>query len=346
MVWIFAWLASVVRIFALSGDPAGLALENLALRQQLGILQRGKKPVLRNRDRFFWILLHRFWPRWKEACVLVRPATIVGWHWAGFRCFWGWKSRKRPGRPALDPEIRGLIHRMASENPRWGAPRIHGELLKLGFRISERTVQRHVPRRPAPPGAGQSWKAFLANHRDHITAMDFFAVPTWRFQVLHGLAILRHGRREIVHLAVTAHPTADWVKQQLREAFPFDEAPGYLVFDRDTIFGAVRGFVETLGIRPKITSFRSPWQNGAMERLVGSLRRDLLDHVIVRDEAHLLRLLKEYQAYYHKDRTHLGLGKECPHGRPVDSRAGPRSRVVALPRVGGLHHRYVWDPAA
>ena len=176
--------------------------------------------------------------------------------------------------------------------------------------------------------------------------MDFFVVPTWNFLALYGLAILRHGRREIVHLAVTAHPTAAWVKQQLREAFPFDDAPRYLIFDRDVIFGAVKALVASLGIQPKITSFRSPWQNGAMERLVGSLRRDLPDHVIVRDEAHLLRLLKAYQAYYHQDRTHLGLEKECPHGRPVESRAGPESKVIALSRVGGLHHRYTWDSAA
>lgn len=216
----------------------------------------------------------------------------MSWHRAEFRIIWRWKSRKRAGRPSLKPDLRDLIHRMASENPRWGAPRIHGELLKLGFRVSERTVQRYLPKRPAPPGAGQSWRTFLANHRDHLAAMDFFVVPTWSFRMLYGLAILRHGRREIVHLAVTAHPTAAWVKQQLREAFPFDDAPRYLIFDRDVIFGAVKGFIASMGIQLKVTSFRSPWQNGAMERFVGSLRRDLLDHVLVRDEAHLLRLLK------------------------------------------------------
>lgn len=346
MAWIFGWLISAVRILVLRRDSAELVLENLALRQQLAVLQRGKRPILRSRDRAFWVLLHRLWPRWREACVLVKPATVVSWHRAGFRAFWTWKSKKRSGRPSVNPELRDLIRRMASENPRWGAPRVHGELLKLGFRVSERTVLRHLPRRPAPPGSAQSWRTFLANHRDHLAAMDFFVVPTWNFRMLYGLAILRHGRREIVHLAVTAHPTAAWVKQQLREAFPFDDAPRYLIFDRDVIFGAVKGFVTSMGIQPKVTSFRSPWQNGAMERLVGNLRRDLLDHVIVRDEAHLLRLLKAYQAYYHHDRTHLGLRKECPHGRPAESRAGPASKVIALPRVGGLHHRYIWDSVA
>lgn len=346
MSWLMGWLTAIIRAFFRQGGPAQLAIENLALRQQLAVLQRGKKPGLMNRDRAFWVLLHRLWPGWRAACVLVKPATVIGWHRAGFRAFWRWKSRKRSGRPPVNPELRGLIRRMAFENPRWGAPRIHGELLKLGFQLSERTVLRYLPKRSASPGSTQSWRTFLANHRDHLAAMGFFIVPTWNFRTLYGLAILRHGRREIVHLAVTAHPTAAWVKQQLREAFPFDTAPRYLIFDRDTIFGAVKGLVASMGIQPKVTSFRSPWQNGAMERFVGSLRRDLLDHVIVRDEGHLLRLLKAYQAYYHEDRTHLGLGKECPHGRSVASRAGPESKVMAMPRVGGLHHRYTWDSAA
>lgn len=321
----------------------GLLLENLALRQQVSVLKRGSKPRLRARDRAFWILLSRLWPRWKEVCVIVKPATVVSWHRAGFQIFWKWKSRVRPGRPPVNFELRTLIRRMASENPYWGAPRIHGELIKLGFRVSERTVQRYLPRRPTPPQAGQSWKTFLVNHRDHIAAMDFFAVPTWNFRNIYGLVIMHHGRRRILHLNVTAHPTADWVKQQLREAFPFDEVPRYLIFDRDTIFGAVKGFVATLGIQAKMTSYRSPWQNGVMERLIGSLRRDMLDHVIVHNEVHLLRLLKEYQAYYHQDRTHLGLGKESPLGRLSEVRAGPEAKVIAYPRIGGLHHRYGWS---
>jgi len=235
---------------------------------------------------------------------------------------------------------------MAAENPTWGAPRIHGELLKLDFRISERSVQRLLPKRSGAPGSAQTWRTFLSNHREHIAAMDFFTVPTWDFRLLYGLVVLHHGRREILHLNVTSHPTAAWVRQQLREAFPFEAAPRYLIFDRDRIFQAVRPFVESLGISPKIIAFRSPWQNGVAERFVGSLRRDLLDHIIVRDEAHLLRLLKAYQAYYHADRTHLGLEKDSPHGRPEEARAGPVSKVAALPRVGGLHHRYTWKQAA
>ena len=328
------------------GDVADLAAENLALRQQLGVLQRGKNPRFQKRDRAFWALLFRLWPRWKDACLLVKPATVVAWHRQGFRLFWKLKSRPGPGRPTLQPEIQSLLRRMALENPRWGAPRIHGELMKLGFRVSERTVQKYMPKRLAPQGGGQSWKTFLANHRDHLAAMDFLTVPTWDFRQLYALVVIRHGRREIVHLNVTAHPTADWVKQQLREAFPFNEIPRYLIFDRDRIFQAVKSCVEAMGIKPKVISFRSPWQNGVTERYVGTLRRDLLDHIIVRDEAHLLRLLKNYLPYYHRDRTHLRLGKDSPHGRLVETRPGPESKVVSLPRVGGLHHRYAWDHAA
>ncbi|HJU84172.1 MAG TPA: integrase core domain-containing protein [Holophagaceae bacterium] len=346
MPWIFDWILSLLLLCSSSGGWSDLALENLALRQQLGALQRGKKPALRRRDRAFWVLLARLWPRWESACVVVKPSTVTAWHRQGFRLFWRWRSRKRSGRPPAHPEIRALIRRMAEENPSWGAPRIHGELLKLGFKVSERTVLRYMPKRPRRPGSDQTWKTFLSNHREHLAAMDFFAVPTWDFRMLYGLVVLRHGRREVAHVHVTAHPTAAWVKQQLRQAFPFEEAPRYLVFDRDTIFGAVKGCVEAMGIRPKVTSFRSPWQNGAVERFIGTLRRDLLDHVIVKDEAHLLRLLKEYLAYYHQDRTHLGLGKDSPRGRPIEPRAGPGPKVVALPRVGGLHHRYTWSDAA
>ena len=235
---------------------------------------------------------------------------------------------------------------MAEENPLWGAPRIHGELLKLGLVVSERTVSRWMPRRPPDQRRAQTWRTFLENHKDVLAAMDFLVVPTWNFRQRYVLVILEHGRRVIRHLNVTTNPTAAWVKQQLREAFPYDEVPRYLLFDRDATFGAVKGFVAAMGITPKQTSPRNPWQNGHCERVIGTLRRDLLDHVVVLGEDHLRRLLKGYLSYYHQDRTHLGLGKDSPRGRPMDHGPGARGQIVAERRCGGLHHRYRWGQVA
>lgn len=280
--------------------------------------------------------------------MVVKPATVIHWHRAGFHLFWRWKSRQKgnAGRPSISGDLRVLIRRMARENPLWGARRIHGELLRLGFHLSERSVQRWMPRRIPDPRRTQTWKAFLDNHREVLAAMDFLVVPTWDFGLIYVLVILHHGRRMVLHLNATRNPTAEWVRQQLREAFPFDEIPKYLIFDRDTIFASLKTFIQSLGITPKQTSFRSPWQNGACERFIGTLRRELLDHVIVLDEQHLMRLLKSYLAYYHKDRTHLALGKESPvPGRDSPIPPGPVN-VVALARCGGLHHRYERATAA
>lgn len=273
-------------------------------------------------------------------------ATVVAWQRAGFRLYWRAKSKKRPGRPSTRAEVVAAIRRLAMENPLWGAPRIHGELRMLGVKVSQATVARLVRRRPSPGAKRQSWRAFLHNHREHIAGMDFFTVPTATFRQLYGLVILRHGRREVAHVNVTAHPTAAWVTQQLREAFPEDTTPRYLVFDRNTIFGATKDLIRRLGIEPKVTGLRCPWQNGAMERFIGTLRRELLDHVIVRNEAHLNRLLREFVRYYHEDRTHLGLEKETPAHRPRDATPIENADMRAEPRLGGLHHRYRWDRAA
>jgi putative transposase len=276
----------------------------------------------------------------------VKPETVIHWHRLGFKLFWRWKSRVSVGRPKVDPEVRDLIRRMAFENPFWGAPRIHAELVKLGFYICERSVQRWIPKRLFDPKRVQSWRNFLDNHREVLSAMDFMVVPTWNFGLLYVLVILDHGRRVIRHFNVTAHPTAKWVRQQLREAFPFDDIPKYLIFDRDTTFGAVKGFIESMGIKPKVTSYHCPWQNGACERVIGTLRRDLFHHVIVINEEHLRRLLKDYLRYYHDDRTHLALNKDSPHPREAEIRLSDDSEVIALPRCGGLHHRYTWHEAA
>ncbi len=298
--------------------------------------------MLANIDKLFWIAGRRFWSHWKGSLLIVSPEAVVRWHRAGFRAYWTWRSRHQVvcGRKRISKELRDLIFKMVTENPTWGAPRIHGELLKLGFDLSERTVSRWVLRAPRDPEAARRWKAFLSNHREVIAAMDFFSVPTVTFGLLYCFFMIGHDRRRILHFGVTRHPTSAWVVQQLREAFPYDSSHKYLIFDRDTKFSAeVMMAVRAMGSEPIRTSFKSPWQNGAAERWVGSCRRDLLDHVIALNEAHLKRLVSEYIRYYHEDRTHLGLGKDTPHGRP-SSVETPHSHVVKFPRVGGLHHRY------
>jgi putative transposase len=237
--------------------------------------------------------------------------------------------------------LRELIFRMVSENSTWGAPRIHGELKMLGFDISERTVLRWMRKAPRNPEPAKRWSAFLHNHREAIAAMDFFTVPTLAFDVLYCFFVIAHGRRLILQCNVTKHPTSAWVIQQLRETFPYDSAPSYLIFDRGSYFNdEVIETVKCIGIEPKRTSFRSPWQNGVAERWVGTCRRDLLDHVIVVNERHLKRLVHEYIRYYHDDRTHLALAKGTPAGRETERHQGSSRRVMSTPKLGGLHHRY------
>jgi transposase InsO family protein len=331
---------------ALARSRRSLVLENLALRQQLATLSHhGRRPKLVTVDRLFWVALRELWPGWVNALTIVKPATVVDWHRRAFRTYWRHVSRKQ-GRPPIDAGLRELIERMVKEN-RWGAPRIHGELLKLGFRVSERTVSRYVrlaqPRRPP----STTWKTFLANHREVLAAMDFFVVPTVTFRLLYVLLVIQHDRRNVLHVNVTAHPTAVWVIQQLREAFPFETAARLLLLDRDSIFSTeVCDALRRIGVQPVRTADQSPWQNGVAERWIGTCRRELLDHVIVLNEEHLRRLLQEFLAYYHADRTHLSLGKDPPSRRAVDSQPSPTARVLSLPRVGGLHHRYEWAEAA
>ena len=245
------------------------------------------------------------------------------------------------GRRCVNRELRELIFRMVAENPTWGAPRIHGELKMLGFDIAERTVLRWMRKAPRNPEPAKRWVAFLNNHREAIAAMDFFTVPTLTFGVLYCFFVIAHDRRRILHCNVTSHPTSAWVSQQLREAFPYDSAPKYLIFDRGSSFNAeMIETVKSFGIQPKRTSFRSPWQNGVAERWVGNCRRDLLDHVIVLNKRHLKRLMTEYVRYYHEDRTHLALEKGTPAGREAAKVGEAACRVISMPRLGGLHHRY------
>ena len=321
-----------------------LLLENLALRQQLGVLkQRHPQPRFAALDKLFWVILRRLWPGWKRALILVQLETVVRWHRAGFKLYWTWLSRHRVrmGRRCVSRGLRELIFRMVAENPTWGAPRIHGELKMLGFDISERTVLRWMRRAPRNPEPAKRWAAFLSNHREDIAAIDFFTVPTLTFGVLYCFFVIAHDRRRILHCNAKKYPTSAWVIQQLREAFPYDSAPGYLIFDRGSNFdNEVVTAIKNFGIEPKRTSFRSFSQNGVAERWVGNCRRDLLDHVIVLNERHLKRLMYEYIRYYHDDRTHLGLEKQTPSGREAATNSDADSRVIAMPRLGGLHHRY------
>ena len=321
-----------------------LILENLALRQQLLALN-AKRPRRRlsTVQRLFWIALRRVWSGWKQSLVLVTPRTVVAWHRAGFRLYWRRLSRARPvgGRKPVSPEVQALIFRMAGENPTWGAPRIHGELLKLGFDLSEPTVSRWLQRAPRTPDPAQRWLTFLRNHREAIAAMDFFTVPTLTFGVLYCFFVIAHDRRKILRCNVTRNPSALWIVQQMREAWPYAPAHRFLLFDHDSKFGKdVIASAQDMGRQPVRTAFRSPWQNGVAERWVGSCRRDLLDHVIVLHEQHLKRLMSEYVRYYHQDRTHLGLAKDTPESRSVANRAALGNRICSSPRLGGLHHRY------
>jgi putative transposase len=319
-------------------------LENLTLRQQLTVLkQKHPQPRFAAPDQLFWVMLRWIWPRWKQALILVRPETVVRWHRKGFKFYWTWLSRHRAraGRRCVSRELRELIFRMIAENQTWGAPRIHGELKMLGFDVSERSVLRWMRKAPRSPEPAKRWAAFLSNHREAIAAMDFFTVPMLTFGVLYCFFVIAHDRRRILHFNVTKHPTSTWVIQQLREAFPYDSAPKYLIFDRGPQFNQeVIDTIKSFGIEPKRTGFRSPWQNGVAERWVGNCRRDLLDHVIVVNERHLRRLMSEYLRYYHEDRTHLALAKGTPAGRDVVSEYGVGSKITAMPRLGGLHHRY------
>jgi transposase InsO family protein len=315
-----------------------LEAEILILRHQLNVLQLRmprRRLHLRWIDRALFIWLYRRYPRILDAMSIVRPETVVRWHRKGLAHYWRWKSRSPGGRPRIAREVRDLIRRMSFENPLWGATKIHGELLKLGIAVAQSTVSAYmVPRRDRPL---QTWKTFLRNHMEGIASIDLFVVPTITFQQLFAFLVLGHKRRQLLWFAVTRNPTADWLARQITEAFPWDVAPKYLIRDNDRAFGAVfKARVRAMGIRDRPTSFRSPWQNGLVERLIGSARRECTDHVIVFNEEHLQRILSKYASYYNEVRTHLSLGKDAPCTRPIE-RFGD---IVAEPILGGLHHRY------
>src|SRR5471032_72850 len=314
-----------------------LEAENAVLRHQLIVLRRKVQGRVRltNNDRWFLIQLYRWFPSILNVLTIIRPETLVRWHRAGFRYYWRWKSGSRGGRPQIETDLRALIRQMSMENPLWGAPRIHGELLKLGFEIAQSSVAKYMVKRRGPPGQG--WLTFLRNHAPDIAAMDLFVVPTIGFDLLYAFVIVRLDRRDLVWINVTRNPTAEWVARQITAAFPRDEAPRHLIRDRDRIYGsAVTCRLRSMGIRDKPTAPASPWQNGFVERLIGSIRRECVDHIIVLGEMHLRRVLKSYADYYNCVRTHRSLDKDAPVTRQIQRIGSIKSRAI----LGGLHHHY------
>jgi len=314
-----------------------LEAENLLLRHQLTIALRAS-PRLRllGSDRALLLWMTRLWPSLLDAVRVVQPETVLRWHRAGFKMLWRWKSCHKAGRPKIDHGLRTLIRRMSRENPLWGASRIHGELLMLGFEVAQSTVSKYMVRSGMPPS--QNWKTFLRNHAQAIAAIDLCVVPTLTFDLLFAFLVLGHGRRQLLWFEVTRHPTAEWLARQINEAFPWTSAPAYLVRDNNRAYGHVfTSRVRAMGIRDRPISPGSPWQNGIAERLIGTLRRECLDQVVIFSEMHLRRILSAYAAYYNQARTHMALQKDPPLHRAVQ-RSGA---IFAIPTLAGLHHQYV-----
>jgi transposase InsO family protein len=283
----------------------------------------------------FHIWLYRWFPSTVGALAIVRPETVVRWHRVGFRAYWRWRSRNRVSRPKISAELRALVREMSQANSLWGTPRIHGELLKLGFDVAQSTVAKYMVRRRGPPS--QIWKTFLRNHVPHIGAIDLFVMPTVGFELLYGLMIVRLQRRHLVWINATTNPTANWIARQITEAFPWEQVPRYLIRDRDASKGhAVLRRLAAMGIRDRPTAPRSPWQNGHAERLIGSIRRECLDQLVILGEVHLRRVLAAYAEYYNGLRTHRSLAKDAPLHRIVEYLGATASRPI----LGGLHHQY------
>jgi transposase InsO family protein len=328
----------------LCGAPRRVALENLVLRHQLAVYKRTvTRPKLLSSDRLFWVALSRVWTGWRQALVIMSPNTVLRWQRRRFREYWARPSaRPAAGRPRVSCQIRAFVVRMAQAHSLWGAPRIHGELQMLGIDVAEHTVSRLVPKRRSPPS--QTWRTFLTNHVRDLVSIDFFTVSIARLRVLFVFVVLAHDRRRVLHFNVTEHPTAAWTAQQIVDAFPDDSAQSYLLRDRDSVYGHVfRQRVKGMGVGEVLTAPHSPWQNPFAERLIGSIRRECLNHVLVLGERHLRRTLARYFAYYHRARTHLSLDKDAPHGRPIER--PELGKVIPICEVGGLHHRYVQGAA-
>jgi transposase InsO family protein len=314
-------------------------MELIALRHQVAVYKESvARPKLQPTDRFLWVWLSRLWSGWQETLECVQPRTVIAWQNKRFRDYWRRLSQSgKPGRPIISKEIRELIQDMWTSNPSWGSPRIVGELHKIGIDVAKSTFEKYRPKIRKPPSP--TWKAFLTNHVQDLVSCDFFIVPTATFKVLFVFVILAHDRRRIVHFNITEHPTAQWTAQQIVEAFPWDEAPRYLLRDRDSIYSeAFQERVSHMGIEEVKSAPHSPWQSPSVERLIGSIRRECLNDVIVLNERHLRRILQSYVDYYHNWRTHRSLEMDAPEPRPVQlAEVGP---VRKLPEVGGWHHHY------
>jgi transposase InsO family protein len=334
------WLTHFLALLnALVADRSRLAVENVALRQQITVLKRSvKRAKIDDSDRVFWILMRRMLDSWRDTLLIVEPETVVRWHRKGFGYFWNRKSKLgTQGRPPIDADIIELIRRMSKDNATWGAPRIRSELVLLGHELSESTIAKYMVRHPKPPS--QTWRTFLANHMSVAAACDFFVVPSLTFKPIYCFVVLSHDRRRILHVNVTRHPTDEWTAQQIVEAFPGDEPmPRFLHRDRDSIYGRMfKRKLAALGIEQIVSARKSPWQNPYAERVIGSIRRECTDHIIAIDERHLLQTLRRYATYYNEARCHLSLDGNAPEPRPIEDGLGP---VVVTPHLSGLHHRY------
>lgn len=344
---IVSYLTAFARALVL--PRAKLAARLLAAESQLALcknrIERKKDPQPRFHPAFrvLWVVLSKTWVQWRDYAHLMQPETVKRWHTTAFKCYWRWKSRSQPGRPSITQEMRALIRKLSRENPLWGAGRIRDTLRLLGYEPPcEETVRKYMVRGTNSPAKSTTWLSFLRNHVDASWAMDFFTVVTGNFSVLYVFLVFDHGRRKVVHLATTYHPSMEWVIQQLREATPFGSQPRYLFRDNDGIYGhGVRAFLDRCGIEEVRTAYRCPWQNPFVERFVGTLRREILDHVIVLSESHLRRLLKEFiEMYYHVAHPHQGLGADTPVVAEKPKAMAGRSKLIAFPICGGLHHRY------
>jgi transposase InsO family protein len=332
-------MAALLRLFRiflrdLFRSRAEPQAEVIVPRHQLNVLRRRKPQRVRLRwfDRALFPGFYRLFPSMLAAIAIIKPETLIDWHRVGFRAFWRWKSRAVAGRPRIDRELCALIRQMCRENPLWGAPRIHGELLMLGFSVAQSTVSKYMVR--GPRGPSQDWRTFIENHMAAIAAIDMLVIPTVKFEQLYVLVILRLLRREIVWIAVTRHPTSERLSRQIAQALPWDAAPAILLRDNDKAFGHVfQRHVRSMRIRDHPVAPRSPWQNGYVERVIGSIRQECLDHVIILGERHLQRVLDSCVSYYNSVRTHLSLDKNAPIQRS--------GSIQSQPFLGGLHHHYV-----
>jgi len=322
-----------------------LVAENALLRQQLLILRRSvKRPRCTSADRAVLVLLASRVRAWRQALLIVQPETILRWHRELFRRHWRWKSRapRRARRPKVAAETIALIREMAAANTQWGAERIRGELLKPDVRVAKWTVQKYMRDARPPRRAGQTWATFLRNHAGDVWACDFLPVTDALFRPLFAFVVIALGSRRVVHVGVTRHPTDAWVAQQLREATPFNQRPRYLIRDNDRKYGQAFAYVaKATGITVVCTAYSAPRQNATCERFLGSVRRACLDHILVRSEAHLRRVLREYVAYCNGARPHQGLRQRIPDGteEPVVQREA-RGKIRVIPVLGGLHHTY------